>query len=124
MNQPRRRHRSRLERPTTATLACLHPLRSRALAGARPARAFDHSVQTFVVFTAASAFRLSLVDTVALDGHGGRRRLGVDDGALLGARIAHDEEFCSTGGLRAESERGESAADDKLLLHVFLLHSK
>ena len=56
-----RRHRSRPERlPTTATPACLHPLRSRALAGARPARAFDHSVQTFVVFTAASASVLVL----------------------------------------------------------------
>jgi hypothetical protein len=59
-------------------------------------------------------FSLGLVDAVAHDGGGDRRRLGVDNGALLGCRVADDLEFGGAGGLRAESESGEGAHDQHL----------
>src|SRR5689334_14434111 len=53
---------------------------------------------------------LRLVNAVAYDGRGRGGRLAVDDGALLGGRVAHDVEFGGARGLRAQSEGGKRAA--------------
>ncbi len=79
------------------------------------------SVQTFVVFTADSASGLGLVHAVSHDGGGRGRRLGVDDGALLGGRVADDVELCGAGCLCAEGESARERRITDQLLHDVLL---
>ena len=63
---------------------------------------------------------LRLVNAIAHDRGCGRRRLGLDHGALLGGCITHDVEL-SGAGLGGESKGSESAAYEQLLHGVLLL---
>ena len=68
------------------------------------------------------SLRLGLVDAVAHDRRGGRRRLGVDHRALLGRGVAHDIELGGARSLRTQDECGEGAADNQPV-HLSLLRS-